>query len=318
MVGADQPLLEVANRPIGKGYSGLRAFAQLRPEGWVASDMFKAGLRQTGETLEAVRIDGGTGCDVLGEEHHYRGGLEVGDHAHADSTGSLATLFHRHQDESRPPFLELSASPQSGLLAPNPRVILWFAKIRSSRTILTFQQLGRNNRATCSAFLLGLFRLIWLFGRGHHAVVLENLALRQQLAIYKRKTKRPRLVGRDRMVLDRAVRGVEGLADDLVRGAPRHGGALAAGAFPQILGALSKQAGEGGAAFDRPSVRKLIRTMARANPLWRAPRIHGELHKLGIEVSERTVSRILRTVKRPPSQTWKTFLQNHTRGDRRD
>jgi transposase InsO family protein len=55
----------------------------------------------------------------------------------------------------------------------------------------------------------------------------------------------------------------------------------------------------------------VIRTIACANPLWRAPRIHGELQKLGIEVSERTVSRVLRTVKRPPSQTWKTFLQNH-------
>jgi hypothetical protein len=50
---------------------------------------------------------------------------------------------------------------------------------------------------------------------------------------------------------------------------------------------------------------------AQANPLWRAPRIHGELQKLGIAVSERTVSRVLRTLKRPPSQTWKTFLRNH-------
>lgn len=48
------------------------------------------------------------------------------------------------------------------------------------------------------AFLLGLFRLIWLFGKGHHVVLLENLALRQQLAIYKRKQIRPRLVGQDR------------------------------------------------------------------------------------------------------------------------
>ncbi len=65
----------------------------------------------------------------------------------------------------------------------------------------------------------------------------------------------------------------------------------------------------------RPSIgkpiRDLIQTMARANSLWRAPRIHGELLKLGIKISERTVSRILRTVKRPPSQSWKTFLQNH-------
>lgn len=51
--------------------------------------------------------------------------------------------------------------------------------------------------------------------------------------------------------------------------------------------------------------------MAIANPLWRAPRIHGELQKLGINVSERTVSRLLRDVKRPPSQTWKVFLKNH-------
>ncbi len=51
--------------------------------------------------------------------------------------------------------------------------------------------------------------------------------------------------------------------------------------------------------------------MAAANPLWRAPRIHGELKMLGIAISERTVSRILRRVRRPPNQTWKTFLHNH-------
>jgi hypothetical protein len=48
------------------------------------------------------------------------------------------------------------------------------------------------------AFLLDSFRLIWLFGKGSHTLVLENLALRQQLAVYRRKQKHPRLVGRDR------------------------------------------------------------------------------------------------------------------------
>ena len=48
-----------------------------------------------------------------------------------------------------------------------------------------------------------------------------------------------------------------------------------------------------------------------ANPLWGAPRIHGELRKLGIDVSARTVSRLLRRRGRPPSQTWRTFLANH-------
>jgi hypothetical protein len=51
--------------------------------------------------------------------------------------------------------------------------------------------------------------------------------------------------------------------------------------------------------------------MAIANPLWRAPRIHGGLKMLGITISERTVSRILRSVPRRPSQTWKTFLRSH-------
>jgi hypothetical protein len=51
--------------------------------------------------------------------------------------------------------------------------------------------------------------------------------------------------------------------------------------------------------------------MTEANPLWGVPRIHGELGKLGIAVSERTVSRFLRRRRRPPSQTWRTFLTNH-------
>jgi len=51
--------------------------------------------------------------------------------------------------------------------------------------------------------------------------------------------------------------------------------------------------------------------MAVANPLWGAPRIHGELCTLGIDVSERTVSRLLIERRRPPSQTWRTFLAHH-------
>jgi transposase InsO family protein len=58
-------------------------------------------------------------------------------------------------------------------------------------------------------------------------------------------------------------------------------------------------------------LRRLVREMADANPLWGAPRIHGELLKLGFNVSERTVSRLMPRRRRPPSQTWRTFLQNH-------
>jgi putative transposase len=55
----------------------------------------------------------------------------------------------------------------------------------------------------------------------------------------------------------------------------------------------------------------LVRKMAAANPLWGAPRIHGELLKLGIEVAERTVSRLISKRPAPPFQTWRTFLTNH-------
>jgi putative transposase len=58
-------------------------------------------------------------------------------------------------------------------------------------------------------------------------------------------------------------------------------------------------------------VRHLIRNMSLANPLWGAPRIHGELLKLGIEVSQATVAKYILRHGKPPSQTWRTFLQNH-------
>ena len=59
--------------------------------------------------------------------------------------------------------------------------------------------------------------------------------------------------------------------------------------------------------------RQLIRKMCLANPLWGAPRIHGELLKLGIEVSEATVSKYMVRRHGPPSQNWRTFLQNHSK-----
>ena len=58
-------------------------------------------------------------------------------------------------------------------------------------------------------------------------------------------------------------------------------------------------------------IRRLVREMAVANPLWGAPRIHGELLKLAFEVSERTVSRLMPRRRKPPSQSWRTFLKNH-------
>jgi len=58
-------------------------------------------------------------------------------------------------------------------------------------------------------------------------------------------------------------------------------------------------------------IRTLIRTMAEANPRWGAPRIHGELLKLGIDVCQATTAKYLGRRGQPPSQTWRTFLRNH-------
>jgi len=58
-------------------------------------------------------------------------------------------------------------------------------------------------------------------------------------------------------------------------------------------------------------LRDLIRRMSKENPLWGAPRIHGELLKLGFELAESTVSTYMMRRRHPPSQSWRTFLRNH-------
>jgi hypothetical protein len=63
-----------------------------------------------------------------------------------------------------------------------------------------------------------------------------------------------------------------------------------------------------------PGIRKLIREMSIANALWGAPRIHGELLKLGIEIGQTSVAKYMARRRDPPSQGWKTFLHNHADG----
>jgi hypothetical protein len=70
--------------------------------------------------------------------------------------------------------------------------------------------------------------------------------------------------------------------------------------------------------YGRPTVsleiRRLIREMSIANPLWGAPRIHGELLKLGIEIGQTSVAKYMARRRAPPSQGWRTFLRNHAEG----
>lgn len=61
------------------------------------------------------------------------------------------------------------------------------------------------------------------------------------------------------------------------------------------------------------AVRELIRDVSRANPLWGAPRVHGELTKLGITISQAAVSKYMTRPRKLPSQAWRSFLDNHVK-----
>src|ERR1700681_2367065 len=141
----------------------------------------------------------------------------------------------------------------------------------------------------------------------------EVLILRQQINVLRRQSpKRPHLNNMDRILFVWLYRW-----------------------FPSVLGAVAIVRPEtiirwhraGFRAYwrwrsrnrvGRPKVsaelRTLIGEMSRANALWGAPRIHGELLKLGFEVAQSTVARYMFRHSRPPSQGWRTFLSNHVDG----
>jgi putative transposase len=160
--------------------------------------------------------------------------------------------------------------------------------------------------------LLDLLRLCpFLFG-GHRQLALENVALRQQLAVYKRTASRPKLRRSERLFWVCLSRVWAGWRTALVIVAPDTVLRWHRRRFRLHWTNLSRRP-TGGRPPISPEIRALVRRMAVANPLWGAPRIHGELLKLGIDVAERTVSRLIPKRRTPPSQTWRTFLTNHVR-----
>ena len=120
-------------------------------------------------------------------------------------------------------------------------------------------------------------RLVGNLHKARMALQLQNLALRHQFGILLRSVKRPRLT-----------------------------------AFDRVLWAWLTQAwADWRSALVTKDVRDLIRKMSRYNPMRGAPRIHGELPKLGIEVGETSVGKYMVRPRKPPSQTWRTFLDSH-------
>jgi len=158
--------------------------------------------------------------------------------------------------------------------------------------------------------ILLLIRALALACRGHRELVLENLALRHQLNTLKRRVRRPRLRASDRVFWIVLAKTWRHWRDALVLVQPDTVVRWHREWLRWRWTKVSRRRRAGRPTIDR-EIHALIRDMTTANPLWGAPRIHGELRKLGIDVSERTVSRLLAHHRRPPSQTWRTFLTNH-------
>ncbi len=159
-----------------------------------------------------------------------------------------------------------------------------------------------------------LITAVWLILRttvtSRAALVAENLALQHQLLVLQHSAKRPKLRPWDRVFWVWLSRlwpnwrsALKIFQPDTVVKWHQHG-------FTLYWRSLSKPRKGGRPRID-PDIQDLIRRMAHDNPGWGAPRILSELLLLGYTVSQATVAKYMPKTRKPPSQTWRTFLTNH-------
>jgi putative transposase len=158
--------------------------------------------------------------------------------------------------------------------------------------------------------LISLLATLRGVARSRAALHLELLAMRHQLQVLQRsRPRRLRLVKADRWLWVWLSRSWTGWRAALVIIKPETIIAWHRQGFRVYWTWKSRRR------TGRPTVpadiRALIRTMSQTNPLWGAPRIHGELLKLGVDVSQPTVAKYMVRRGKPPSQTWRAFLANH-------
>jgi putative transposase len=149
------------------------------------------------------------------------------------------------------------------------------------------------------------------FLRSRADLGLEILALRQQLCVLKRQRPRPPVKVHDRLFWVALRRFWSRWKDVLVIVQPDTVVAWQRAGFRWYWRWRSRR--RCGRPKTAPELRHLIRRLAHENPGWGAPKIHGEILKLGFEIAERTVARYLRRVHRrgDPNHSWRTFLDNH-------
>src|SRR5262245_11172273 len=162
-----------------------------------------------------------------------------------------------------------------------------------------------------------LCRLIWcaLIGlfSSRAALEAEILVLRHQLNVLRRKSPKRLAFGNiDRLVFAGLYRVAPEVLDALKILKPQTVIRWHRAGFRAYWRWKSRP--RGGRPKTPADIRQLIRDMSAANPLWGAPRIHGELLKLGTDVGQTTVAKYMVRRRQPPSQGWKTFLRNHADG----
>src|SRR5260370_24969406 len=146
--------------------------------------------------------------------------------------------------------------------------------------------------------------------RTRAALELEIIALRHQLGVLQRSVKRPKLNRFDRCLWAWLCGAWDEWRSALCIVKPETVIAWHRKGF-RLFWTWKVRRGQRGRPPVSKEIRKLIRRMSGENPLWSAPRIHGELLKLGIDIGETSVSKYLVRRRNPPSQTWRPFLENH-------
>lgn len=141
-------------------------------------------------------------------------------------------------------------------------------------------------------------------------LALENMALRQQLALYTRLHPHPQLQPQDRLFWLWLSQLCKSGPDTLLIATPEPLISWQRQGFSFFCTKLSPRKGTARPAVSA-TVRALLRSRAEAHPPCGAPPIQGQLLKLGLEISAPTVLRLMPKRKHPPSQTWRTLLDNH-------
>jgi putative transposase len=159
--------------------------------------------------------------------------------------------------------------------------------------------------------VLTIFRTLLSSFKGRRKLLLENLALRHQLMVIRRQVERPRLTNADRALWIFLRRFWSDWDKALILVKPATVVTWHRAGFRLYWRWRGRPLG-GRSRIDAES-RELIRPLWRENPTWGSPHIMGELAKLGVRVSESTVRKYKPRIRKPPSQTWKTFLKNHAR-----